>query len=318
MDINSNNNSIRHTHAQLRLKSYQARLDNKKALNESLKLLNSNTKSMSDTDALKYLQSKSNINKNSKTYNSYSDNYNHIASLSKELNNVNESIAKYRTPSSPEDKAEATKKSELQIGDLELKLQETAYDANTNTRSYTSKDEAVDLGSYQLRDLDLDVKLDEENNRYTEGNAKLDLSGQEFELSLAQTLEGENVFIFDEEAEIEINSSVYLDKLILSDDNLHYTAHSNTEEVETNDENITEALRSLEEYDSFFSKGISDRLAANAKENNTTILEEFQSFVKEQEDTESLKQDILELRINSIQSQDRNTQGITGILLDII
>lgn len=318
MEINSNNNSIRHAHTQLRLKAHQARLANKKELNESLKSLNDSSKSISNDEAFKYLQSRSNIYSSSKSSNSYSDNYYHISSLSKQLKTVNESIAKYSTSNSSEDKAEATKKSELEIGNLEIKLQETAYNQNTYTRSYTSKDETVNLGSYQLRDLDLQVKLDEDNQRYSEGQAKIDLSSQEFELSLAQTFEGENVFLFDEEAKIEINSNVYLDKLILSDDNLHYTAHSSSGEIESNDDHIMEALRSLESYDSIFSKGTSDNLATTAKTNKTTILEEFQNFTKSHEDTESLKRDLLQLRINSIQSQDRSTQGITGILLDIL
>lgn len=320
MEINTNNAPINQSQSQLRVTAHKARLENKKVLNESLKTLHDDVKSISNTEALKYLQSKSNIRKANDYSISYDNETSNISRLSKELNNIRHSIAKYGSSTNTSDaKAKATKQTELMVGLSEIELQETAYNKNTFTRSYTSKEESIDLGDYQIRDLKLAVELDEENKQVLNAEAKIDLSSQEFGLTLAQTFDNENVFIFEDDAKIEINSNVYLEKLILADSSLNYTAQTtDNKEIATNDDELVQALQSLEKQYGKFATGTTDTLVASAKENKTTILEEFKNFVDQQEDNENLKQDILQLRIDSIQSQDRPTQGITGILLNII
>lgn len=320
MEINTNSTPINLSNTQIRLTAHKARLANKEELNDSLKSLHEDFKPISNEDALKYLQSKSNISQAQSNGIAYGDFGENISSLSKQLNSINDSIAKYTANgSSSDEKADATKKEELTVGSTDIKLEEADYNKDTNTRSYISEEATVAVGDYKIEDFKLDVKLDEENNQVLEAEAKIELSSQEFELTLAQTYDDEKVFMFEEDAKIQVSDNVTLEKLILSDSSLHYTAQTTArEEIKTNDEQVIQTLQSLEKQNGAFTTGTTDSLVAQAKENKTTILEEFKNLIDQQEDQEPLKQDILQLRIDSIQNQEKSTQDVTSILLGII
>lgn len=290
------------------LKAYQARLDNKKALNEAIKTQNTTTfiESLSSEDAYSYLESRSNITV-STLYNfntGISDFQQSLIDLSDRLASAQAAVYSYQR--AKEEETEETEPKTIKIGDLDVNLILENEDAD-GSKTYSTDPNTIEISNYTVENLSFETFYDELGRISIRSSADLQLGSDTYEISLSENKSGDYIFRLQSNEYSLNNSDLTLYDVYLTEKGLEFHTdidlYGNIRTIETSDEALLDSLYFLESQTNYFETGSTDSLIENSKLARNTILDEFITTIAN-EDKANIYQELLKMQITGIYEQD--------------
>lgn len=304
------------------LSANKARLEVQKELNDAIKA-QSTVRPFFETlgyeDAFSYLEAQSNLNRQT-VYNfntGLSEFQKSLFELSDSLISAQKALYSYRQAQSSE---EPEREKSITIGEQEVKLL-LSEDSDDSTKIYITDPNTLEINNYTVEDLRFETFYDEAGNINVRSSAELLLNGESYELALSENSSGNYIFHFvgDEISLSNDEFSIY--DIYLSEKGLEFAidieSFSSSQTIYSNDEALLDTLDILESRYGTFEDGFTKSLEEDAKEKQTSILEEF---IKKTSTLGKfdLQQSILKLQINAIYEENSAQKSSTQLLYSLI